>query len=362
MSQPPVQRDVERTRRQLTEWLRVKIPGSNGLEVVDLRGSSEAAGFSSETLLFCAEWNASDERHREECVLRLEPRGFNIFPSYDIPLQFHVMQKLWDSDVPVPRMRWLEEDESVLGVPFYVMDKVEGRVPTDQPPYHTGGWVQELPPERRTQLWWSGLDAMGRVHKLDWRALGFESLAEPQRGATSLEQQLHYYDEYFSWGTDRSRYPMTQAGLDFLDANRPEDPPVALCWGDSRLANQIFEHEECVAVIDWEMVHLGSPVEDLAWWLMADRCFSEGIGAERSSGFPDRAETVAHWENETGFEARDLPYYEVLALMRFTLHMARIGLKMKHQGILPEESHFDHDNLASQMLARRLEEIGDCPS
>jgi aminoglycoside phosphotransferase (APT) family kinase protein len=350
-------RDLELTAKQLASWIEQKIPGSRDVEIEGLRGPSDT-GFSSETLIFTTRWREGGETRNQDLVVRLEPVGFNIFPSYDIPLQFRTMQTLWETDVPVPRMRWLEEDPSALGVPFYAMDRVEGIVPTDNPPYHNAGWVSELAPERRTRLWWSGLDAMARFHKLDWRALGFESLSEPERGDSQLEQQLHYYEEYFSWGMKRERYPITQAALDFLHANKPEDAQQGLCWGDSRLANQIFSNEECVAVIDWEMLHLGSPVEDLAWWLMADRCFSEGIGVDRSAGFPGYEETIAHWEAEAGLVARDLPYYEVLALMRFSIHIGRIGLQMKHHGVVPEDNSFDADNLASQMLARRMAEIG----
>ncbi len=352
-----VKRDLELTAKQLSEWLGDKIPADGGVTISDLRGPSDT-GFSSETLLFAADWHEDGKARRQEMVVRLEPVGFNIFPSYDIPLQFRTMQTLWKTDVPVPRMRWLEQDTSLLGVPFYAMDRVKGVVPTDNPPYHSAGWVSELSPERRTRLWWSGLDAMGRFHRLDWKGLGFESLDEPERGESQLDQQLDYYEEYFSWGMKRERYPITQASLDYLHANKPANPQQGLCWGDSRLANQIFHQEECVAVIDWEMVHLGSPVEDLAWWLMADRCFSEGIGVERSAGFPEYAETVAHWEQYTGLEARDLPYYEVLALMRFSIHIGRIGLQMKHYEVVPEDNAFDVDNLASQMLAKRLAEVG----
>jgi len=353
----PVKRDLEKTAKDLAVWFEGKLPrDARDIQISNL-SEPGSTGFSSETLLFELGWHEGGESRRESLVMRLEPTGFNIFPSYDVALQFRVMQTLGPTDVPVPLMRWLEEDSSLLGVPFYVMDHVDGTVPTDNPPYHQGGWVFELSPARREALWWSGLEAMGRVHMLDWKALGFESLYEPERGATALEQQLHYYDEYFSWGMDRSGYPVTQAALDYLYANRPADPPVGLCWGDSRLANQIFKDEECVAVIDWEMVHLGSPVEDLAWWIMSDRCFSEALGTERAEGLPSHAETVAHWEAQTGLRAADLGYYEVLALMRFSIHIARIGLQMKYYDVMPQEAIFDSDNLASQTLARKLEEL-----
>jgi aminoglycoside phosphotransferase (APT) family kinase protein len=176
------------------------------------------------------------------------------------------MKALWDTDVPVPRMRWYEPDAGPLGVPFYVMDRLEGRVPADNPPFHMTGWVTELSPEQRERMWWNGLEAMARVHRLDWRALGFDFLAEPHRGATPLEQQLHYYD-FLTWGFNANRHPVFDAAQRWLRAHQPAEQPVAICWGDARLGNQIFNDQlDVVAVIDWGMARLGDPVQDLAWF------------------------------------------------------------------------------------------------
>lgn len=353
----PKQRDLELTREQLRRWLCRKLPGAADLCIGDLTGPSET-GFSSDTLLFDAAWTASGARQRERLVVRMKPTGFTVFPRYDIAQQYRVMDILGKTDVPVPRMRWLEEDEHVLGVPFYVMSRVDGRVPTDNPPYHAAGWLLELAPEERAQLWWSGLDAMVRVHRVDWRALGFGCLDQPRYGATPLEQQLREYDEYFTWGVDRRRYPLIERAQRWLHDHRPPDEPVTLCWGDSRPGNQIFKGLECVAVIDWEMVRLGDPVQDLAWWLVLDRCLSEGIGIERLAGLPDREATIARWEALVGREARHFAYYEMLGLYKFAIIMARIGLQMKHYELLPPESDMAVENLASQVLARTLDAIG----
>jgi aminoglycoside phosphotransferase (APT) family kinase protein len=353
----PEKRDLDLTRKQLEEWFRERLPGAEDVAVTGLAGPSDT-GFSSETLLFELSYRQGGERQSEDLVVRLEPRGFVVFPSYDVPLQFRVMQALEATDVPVPRMRWLEEGEGPLGVPFYVMDRVNGRVPSDNPPMHTAGWVAELAPDERETLWWNGFEAMTRVHRVDWRALGFDSLDEPERGATPLAQQLHYYDEYIGWGLERERYPLLARALEWLGANAPAEESVALCWGDSRLANQIFDGLECAAVIDWEMVRLGDPVQDLAWWLASDRCFTEGIGVERLAGLPDRPATIARWESLVGREARHFAYWEVLALLRFSVQMARIGMQMKHYEILPPDHTMDVDNLASQTLARALAAAG----
>lgn len=353
---PPPKRDLDLTRRQLLQWLARKLPGAGSLHISELTGPSET-GFSSDTLLFDAEWTEAGVSRSDRFVARLKPTGFTVFPHYDIAQQYRVMDILGGTDVPVPRMRWLEESEGVLGVPFYVMSRVDGRVPTDTPPYHTGGWVPELQPEERAALWWSGLEAMARVHRLDWRALGFGFLDKPAYGATPLAQQLREYDEYFSWGADRTRYPLIEQAQRWLHAHQPAEEPVALCWGDSRPGNQIFDGVRCVAVIDWEMVRLGDPVQDLAWWIILDRCLSEGISIERLPGFPDRQATITRWEELVGRPARHLAYYEVLGLYKFAIIMVRVSLQMKHYEIFPPESDMDVNNLASQTLARVLEDL-----
>ena len=83
-----------------------------------------------------------------------------------------IMEILGGTDVPVPRTYWLESDGRVLGAPFYVMERIDGRIPTDTPPYHVGGWMTEISPEERTSMWWSGLEALARGIGFEIRRLG----------------------------------------------------------------------------------------------------------------------------------------------------------------------------------------------
>jgi len=243
-------------------------------------------------------------------------------------------------------------------VPFYIMDRIVGNVPSDNPPMHEEGWIaDELSEAERTSVWWNGFEAMCKVHRLDWKALGFDFMLEPERGATPLDQQLHYWRGYFEWGMPAERHPDIAQALDYLEANKPEENQTALCWGDSRLANEIFDGLECAAVIDWEMARIGDPVQDLAWWLASDRCFSEGLELERLPGIPSHEETVARWKEATGLDTSNLAYYSILALTRFSMNMARIGQYMKKIEIIDEENEFDYENLASITLRRALEEI-----
>ena len=352
------ERDLDETAAKLIEWLSPKLSVPAGdIRIEDL-DAPLGTGFSSDTLLFDLVYAKDGQEHREGMVARLEPEEYIVFPTYDIAFQVRVLQMLEDTDVPVPRVRWFEPDASVLGVPFYLMDRIVGNVPSDNPPMHEEGWIaDELSEAERTAVWWNGFEAMCKVHRLDWKGLGFDFMLEPERGATPLDQQLHYWRGYFEWGMPAERHPDIAQALDYLEANKPEENQTALCWGDSRLANEIFDGLECAAVLDWEMARIGDPVQDLAWWLASDRCFSEGLELERLPGNPSHEETIARWKEATGLDTSNLAYYTILALARFSMNMARIAQYMKKIEIIDEENEFDYENLASITLRRALSEL-----
>ncbi|MDX1648892.1 MAG: phosphotransferase family protein [Myxococcota bacterium] len=355
----PRGRDLEATREALAPWLRARLPDATKVELSARAGPSDT-GFSSDTLLFDARVEEGGRERVERLVARLEPRGFNVFPHYDVAAQFRILEILGArTDVPVPPVRWLETDEAVLGTPFYVMDRVEGVVPSDSPPMHAGGWVADLSEEERARLWWNGIEVLARIHRLDPFELGLDFAGSPASGADPLEKELGRYEHMVAWGLpEPDRYPLIHRAFAWLRATKPEDEPVGLCWGDSRLANMIFRDLECVAVLDWEMAFLGNPLSDLAWWVTVDRCLSEGIGLPRLAGLPGPEETAERWSALTGRSAEGMAWYQVLSALRFAVIMARIGLQMKHHGILPEDADMDVDNLASSTLARLLEEQG----
>lgn len=352
----PQGRDYEQTRQILRRWLAERLPDARNLDVGPLSGPS-ATGFSSDTLLFDLAYDEAGQRVERGLVVRLEPTGLNVFPDYDVAAQFRVMQALdRDGRVPVPPTLWLEEDPEWLGVPFYAMERVEGRVPTDNPPYHAGGWVaEEATPEDRGALWWSALDVLGRIHQTDWKGLDLGFLQTDAPGDTHTLRQVGYYDRYYQWALGDFRHPTVEKALEWLRTEAPADEPVGLCWGDARIGNMIFHENRCVAVLDWEMATLGNPEQDLAWFLFLDRHHSEGIETPRLPGFPSREESVARYEEATGWTCRHLRYHEVFAAMRFSVIMMRVVQQMKHAGILPRESAFEVDNTCSRLLAKLLE-------
>ncbi|MEH6550226.1 MAG: phosphotransferase family protein [Pseudomonadales bacterium] len=344
--------DVELTRATLTQWFASQMPEADHVAVTELE-IPESNGMSNVTILFELTWREQGEEHQRACVGRLEPEnGGVVFPEYDLGLQYQVMEAIGkNSDIPVPPLFGLELDTSIMGVPFYVMQRIEGVVPSDMPPYNMEGWmVDDTSPAQRRNLWLSSIDYMATLHRLDYQAMGLANVEFKEPGETQLQKQLAYWRRYMDWGMEGREHLLAARALDWLEANQPVDEPVALCWGDARMGNVMFapDYSGVNAMLDWEMVTLGNPVQDLAWWNHMDDTFASGLGVPRLEGLPSYEDTLAHWEKASGFSGEHYDYYEVFAGMRYTLILSRL---MLHMGI--EEMIIDHH--AAPLLASMLD-------
>jgi aminoglycoside phosphotransferase (APT) family kinase protein len=253
---------------------------------------------------------------------------------------------------------WLEErDRDVLGAPFYVMAQVKGRVPTDNPPYHQGGWMTEIAPEEREAIWLAGFECMARIHRLDYEKLGFGFLDHPERGATPLDQQLAYYRDYLGWAARGLEQPTVETAFEWLQKHRPTGEPRVLCWGDARIGNIIYDGTRPAAVLDWEMVSLGSPEQDVAWQVFLDRHHSEGLGVPRLAGFPSYEATLDYYSERSGFRVQHLHYYQVFAGFRFGVIMIRLAQQLAQYGLMTADAAraFELNNMVTRLLAQLLE-------
>jgi aminoglycoside phosphotransferase (APT) family kinase protein len=351
----PDQRDPELTRTRLEAWLSARLPAAREVRITDMQTPS-TTGFSAETLMFDACWSEPGAGPcRRRLVAKVAPTGFQIFPEPRFGDEHRLLQALSATPVAVPDVHWYEPDSSVLGAPFYVIGRVDGRVPTDVPPYHTDGWVTTIGAAERERMWWSGLEVLAQVHGLDVDALGLRFVDRPGYGPTGLTQRLNYYEHYLDWGYE-GEVPVASEALRWLRDHQPAEPaePVLL-WGDARIGNIIFADGEAAAVLDWEMATLGQPEEDLAWFLYLDRHHSEGVGFPRLPGFPDADATIARYRQLTGRHLASMDYYEVLSGFKFAVVMARIGQLFIHYGLIPPDNDFPFNNTASQLLAKILQ-------
>ncbi len=297
-------RDPVQSAEQLTRWLADRLPGA---QVTDVE-IPQASGLSNETLLFTASWDGG----AGDFVARVAPQGPGVFPSYDLVTEQRVMDALArHTSVPVPKTPWVETDPGVLGAPFLVMERLSGRVPSDDPPFTAGGWVLELRPEEQARMCDNALDVLTEIHQVDHDARGLGFLHRP--GA---------------------------------------DEPIVLCWGDARVGNMLIADDMTInGVLDWEMVGLGSPDLELGWWMFMLRHHTEGIGAPLPPGFPSREQVIARYEERTGHVLDHLDFYEAFAGLRLSILMHRAGNMMIAAGLLPPDAPMKFNNPASQLLA-----------
>ena len=353
----PQQRDAEQSRKSLATWFAGVLQARGDVELSEFRGPG-ATGFSNETLIVDASWDGRTETF----VVRVAPTGYTLFPDAAFELQHRVLRALAEhSTVPVPTVRWYETDASVLGAPFFVMDEVKGKVPPDNPPYHVSGWLHDVSPEVRERIWWGAIDTMAELHALDPKALGLDvHLDHPELGAPGLPQQLAYYRAFLDSVERDEPVPMARRALAWLEEHQPqEDEPLVLCWGDARVGNVMYDDEgNRLAVLDWEMVSLGSPSQDVAWAWFLDRHHSEALDVPRLEGFPSKEATIARYEARSGLPLRQFDYYEVFAGFRFCVIMARLAVIFKDWGLLPADDAMAQENTVTRLTATVLAERG----
>jgi aminoglycoside phosphotransferase (APT) family kinase protein len=344
-------RDHDVTRRALADWL----AGRTGAPevVVGELAIPGLSGFSNETLIFDATWDDGDGPRAHGLVLRVEPSGHQVFPSTEFDAQVAVLRALAaDGTVPVPAVLWFEEDRTILGDRFIAMPRIEGQVPADNPSYHAAGWLAEATPELRRGVWTSGIDVMAAIHRVDRQAAGLGWITP-----VSPEAQLQRDLDYRSFAVGDHPYPLLDRAFERLAATVPPPVPPALCWGDARIGNMIFAADGSVAaVLDWEMVTAGDPVQDLAWYLLLDRHHHEAFDVPRLEGLPERAESVARWEAASGHSAAHLDWYELLGGARYAAIMTRVLHLLEESEILPGAAAMAYDNTGSQLLERLLDE------
>ena len=351
--------EMAELKSKLFPWLERKMPQAENLCITDIK--KPGMGISSETYLLNLAYDSSGRKETEGMVLRTAPKDSKVFPEYELGVQFRIMELLKDTNVPVARMYWLEEDTSILGAPFFLMERLDGEVPQDYPPYHGSGMFFDATPAERAKMWWGGLEAMTNVHKLDWKGLGLSFLGVPKGGTDPVDRQLAYWNRYFEWFRDdpEESHPTLEASLAWLSEHRYAPERVTLCWGDSRIGNVLYDGTDrrVLAVMDWEMSFLGDPEADLSWFILLDWQHSAGAGLARCEGTPEYEDTVRRYEELTGWKVKNLLFNEVLSAVRYGMILTCVLKNFKRQGI-----PIDEDMILNNVCTQRLSELLDLPS
>ncbi len=244
-------------------------------------------------------------------VLRKKPPGQLLPSAHAVDREYKVMKALGSTDVPVPKMWLLCEDDSIIGTMFYVMDYVQGRVYTDR-------LLPGCTPEQRRAMYDSMNDVLARLHRVDYRVVGLEAFGKP---SAYVERQVSRWSKQYL----ASRVEHTP-GMDelmaWLPAHMPRSDEATIAHGDYRIGNLLFQptKPQVVAVLDWELSTIGHPLSDLAYCcsayhLSGTRGF---VGQDLPAlGIPSEARFLDDYRRRTGrTEIPNWTFFIVFSLFR----------------------------------------------
>ena len=279
----------------LTAWLDQHVPGFAGPLTVEMF----KGGQSNPTYKLVTPGRSYVMRSKPGPVAKLLPS------AHAIEREYAVMRGLAGTQVPVPQMLALCEDESVIGRAFYIMEFMQGRVLWDQS-------LPDMQPAERAAIY----DEMNRViaalHKVDFAAQGLASYGKP---GNYFERQIGRWSKQYQASITQPIHEMDKL-MEWLPAHMPasarDESHVSIVHGDYRLDNLMFHPTEprVIAVLDWELSTLGHPLGDFAYHCMAWHVpheLSRGIGGLDlpALGIPSEREYIERYCRRTGIADAD---------------------------------------------------------
>jgi aminoglycoside phosphotransferase (APT) family kinase protein len=249
-------------------------------------------------------------------ALRRPPLGKRLASAHDMAREHRIIAALQSTDVPVPPVAGLCEDDSVNGAPFYVMEFVDGPVLRSKAEAEAG-----FDDAERRAIGERVVDTLVAIHAIDPDQVGLGQLGRKQ---DYVARQLRRWHE--QWEKSKtSELPMVDDVHRRLSERIPEQGPATIVHGDYRLDNMILSPDgEVAAVVDWELCTLGDPLADvgllLVYWSEAGDEFTPLFEAPTTaSGFPTRREVRERYSSASGRDLSGIDFYVALAYWKLAI-------------------------------------------
>lgn len=291
--------DVER----LQTFLHEHVPGAHGPLIVEQFPS----GFSNLTYLL----RLGDR----ELVLRRPPFGANIKAGHDMGREYRILSGLINTNAQVPRPLLYSEDTSIIGAPFYIMERVRGVILRNRLPNN-----MQIDAEQMRGICHALIDTLVELHTLDYVGAGLSELGKPAGFIT--RQVSGWIKRYENARTDD--IPEMEQVAAWLHKNQPSESGAALIHNDFKYDNVVLDPHDLtriIAVLDWEMATLGDPLMDLgttlAYW--AEPCDPTELrqfGLTSLPGNLDRHEFVQRYAERSGRDVSNILFHFVYGLFK----------------------------------------------
>jgi aminoglycoside phosphotransferase (APT) family kinase protein len=300
----------------LATYLEARLPGFKG----PIAAQKTETGQSNPTFLL----SSPSGRY----VLRKKPPGQLLKSAHQVDREHRVMKALEATDVPVPRMLHLCEDDSIIGTAFFVMEFVDGTVFWDPA-------LPELTNAQRAKVYDEQNRALAALHMVDPAKVGLADFGRP--GSYFARQRDRWTKQYRASETEHQ--PDMETLISWLEKNEPpDDGRASLVHGDYRIDNMIFKPDgsRLLAIIDWELSTIGHPFSDLAYqcmqWRFPNHETMRGLAGvdRRALGIPTEEEYIARYCERTGIP--NIPNWNFYLAFSF-FRLAAIVQGVKKRGL-----------------------------
>ena len=310
-----VRRGEELDIRKLNDYLRDKIPSLETIKEV----KQFPGGFSNLTYLL------SDGQ--QEYVLRRPPFGANIKSAHDMSREFRVLSLLEPVYNKIPKPLIFCDDESVIGSPFYIMERVKGIILRNKIPKGL-----ELTKQHFKQLSHQTVENLVNLHSLELKNSSLISLGKPEG---YVERQVEgWIKRYFKAETDEIKF--MNAAAEWMQSNIPNQSQTAFIHNDYKYDNLVLDPDSLHirAVLDWEMATVGDPLMDLgtslAYWVEAkDHPALQAYNLTWLEGNLTRQEVVETYAGLKGINVDDVLFYYIFGSFKLGVIAQQIYARYK---------------------------------
>lgn len=245
-----------------------------------------------------------DENKIERLILRVTQDSSLI--ETDQKTEYLAYSAYQDSSVPVPVLLDMSEDSDILGAPFMLMEELQGAAASPFTPNVYSPYEVEL-----GEQFWSILGEIAKkeIHEDIFKSFHGE-LKEPC-WKNELDKWAKVIHED-SIGVE----PILEAGIRSLYKNPPKEPErITMVHGDYRSGNFLYLDNQITGILDWEMAHLGNPLEDLAWALSPIWSWQ---AKERPAYLIEKEKAIEIWKNSSNInlDRKDLAWWELFAAIK----------------------------------------------
>ncbi len=331
-----VERNVAQLTRAMDAWL-AAAPGGQGGRIERIVAAE--GGASSETWLL--DVLIAGRAHPARWVLRIEPRGHQVYEDPSVERQFRMIRALYEhTALPVPPALAYEADEGIIGAPFFLMERVDGDAPPNS--YHESGLFADAAPDRRAAMWEDSISLMAQLHRAPVERFAFLAFAPEAAENDGTAQELLRWDSYRRWA-GLAPCPLLDRARQWLEDHRPGASPPGVAWGDARPCNILYRDGRAAGMLDWETASLGGAETDLGWWIAHYRMVSDVVGIARLDGLGSPDETIRAWEACAGRKAEAMEWHIAFATWRFALISERAIALAVAAGRYPADAGGDNN-------------------